>query len=358
MPPRSRHSKRGSIRSSRRTTSATGCSVSPTIRIPNRLALRQGRTPNSSPDCSAPGAMTPRSKSSRSCSPLHKLRRLEMTAPTHFTASLSEPVLARSDHSEGALLPYNAYSPDGDVTGELVYVNLGMQKDYADLERRGIDVRGKIVLVRYGGGWRGLKPKFAAEHGAIGCIVFSDSRPFGWLFPGRRLSHRRLASRAGSAARLDARHHGLRRRSAHPRWSAPPPTPCACRARRRSRFRASPVLPISYADALPLLKALAGPVAPDEWRGGLPRHLSPRPGTGAGASRNRVRLADGDGLRRPRPALAGSEHPEEWILRGNHPARRPGCKALPIRSRRSSRCSARRKAVGSLARQGWRPKPD
>ena len=118
--------------------------------------------------------------------PTPRLRRLELVAPTRFTASLEEPPLAQdatSDQRDEQLPSYNAYSIDGNVSGELVYVNYGVPADYEDLERRGIDVRGKIIIARYGGSWRGIKPKVAAEHGAIGCLIYSDPRD-DWRSPG------------------------------------------------------------------------------------------------------------------------------------------------------------------------------
>ena len=75
---------------------------------------------------------------------------------------------------------YNAYSGDGDVTGEVVYVNYGMPADYDRLKELGVDVKGKIVIARYGAGWRGIKPKVAYEHGAIGCLIYSDPRDDGY----------------------------------------------------------------------------------------------------------------------------------------------------------------------------------
>src|SRR5262249_44173539 len=116
--------------------------------------------------------------------PTPKLRRLEMTAPVKFTAKLTEPAIAEDATSKQAkeqLPPFNAYSIDGDVMGELVYVNYGVPKDYEELERRGVDVKGKIVIARYGGSWRGIKPKVAAEHGAIGCIIYSDPHEDGYF---------------------------------------------------------------------------------------------------------------------------------------------------------------------------------
>ncbi len=282
--------------------------------------------------------------------PTPKLLHLEMTAPTRFTATLAEPVLA-DDHSEGALPPYNAYSPDGDVTAELVYVNLGMQKDYADLERRGIDVRGKIVLARYGGGWRGMKPKFAAEHGAIGCIVFSDARPFGY-FQGD------VYPTGGWLPDQGVQRGSMLDTTVYDGDPLTPLVGATAGAVRLPREAAQsipriPVLPISYADAIPLLKALAGPVAPDEWRGGLPLtyHIGPGP------ARVHLEIASDwrmvtayDVLAR----LAGSEHPEEWILRGNHHDAWVQGASDPVSALVALLGEA--KAVGALARQGWRPK--
>ena len=114
--------------------------------------------------------------------PTLKQHALELIAPTRFTASLQEPPIegdATSSRTDG-LAPYNEYGADGDVTGELVYLNYGMPEDYRALARRGIDVKGKIVIARYGKGWRGLKPKLAQQHGAIACIIYSDPRDDGY----------------------------------------------------------------------------------------------------------------------------------------------------------------------------------
>ncbi len=111
--------------------------------------------------------------------PTPKERRLEMVAPTRFQASLTEDALAQDSTSgqrDEQLPTYNAYSIDGDVTGELVYVNYGVPADYEELAKRGVDVKGKIVIARYGGSWRGIKPKVAAEHGADGCLIVRDPR--------------------------------------------------------------------------------------------------------------------------------------------------------------------------------------
>ena len=108
---------------------------------------------------------------------------LETTGANPFRATLQEPAAAgdaTSARTAGALPAYVAYQGDGDVTAPLVYVNYGMQDDYLALQRLGIDVRGKIAIARYGHGWRGLKPKLAQDHGAIGCLIYSDPADDGY----------------------------------------------------------------------------------------------------------------------------------------------------------------------------------
>ena len=154
-----------------------------------------------------------------------------------------------------------------------------MPDDYEELARRGIDVKGKIVIARYGGGWRGIKPKLADEHGAIGCLIYSDPRDDGY-FAGRRLSEGRRSAPAQGVQRgsvpdmpvYSGRSADAGRRRDRGRQAAD------ARARRR-RSPKIPVLPISYGDAQPLLAALGGPVAPADWRGALPitYHLGPGP---------------------------------------------------------------------------------
>src|SRR5208282_2946217 len=109
--------------------------------------------------------------------PTPKVRVLEMLAPTKFTAKLEEPGLAvdpTSNQKSEQLPTYNAYSIDGDVTGPLVFVNYGLPEDYEKLDRLGISVKGAIVIAKYYHSWRGVKPKVAAEHGAIGCLIYSE----------------------------------------------------------------------------------------------------------------------------------------------------------------------------------------
>jgi N-acetylated-alpha-linked acidic dipeptidase len=286
--------------------------------------------------------------------PTPKLRRLEMVAPRPFTASLAEPPIpedATSSQTAEQLPVYNVYSIDGDVTGDLVYVNYGVPKDYDELERRGIDVKGRIVIARYGGSWRGIKPKVAAEHGAIGCIIYSDPREDGYfqgdVYPrgGYRSEH---GAQRGSVADM-------------PLYSGDPLTPgvgATPGAKRLDLKEAKtltriPVLPISYGDAEPLLRALAGPMAPEPWRGALPfpYHLGPGPA--------RVHLALAfdwqlvpayDVIAR----LRGAELPDEWILRGNHHDAWVNGAADPLSGQVAELAEAH--AVSELVKGGWRPK--
>jgi N-acetylated-alpha-linked acidic dipeptidase len=286
--------------------------------------------------------------------PTPKLRRLEMIAPTRFTAGLVEPPIPedRTSGQTAEQLPiYNAYSADGDVTAELVYANFGSPQDYEDLERRGIDVKGKIVILRYGSGFRGVKPQHAAERGAVGCILFSDPGAYGFFqgdaYPVGGWATEQTAQRGGIA---DVR-----------RYSGDPLTPFVGAVESAERLPRSeaktlspiPVLPISAADALPLLKALGGPVAPEGWRGRIPvtYHMGPGP------ARVHLQLAFDwklvsayDVIAR----LAGSERPEQWILRGNHHDAWVNGASDPVSAMVAVLAEA--KAVGELARQGWRPK--
>jgi N-acetylated-alpha-linked acidic dipeptidase len=202
--------------------------------------------------------------------PTPKERVVELLEPTKFTAKLQEPVLSvdpTSNQTTEQLPTYNAYSVDGDVTGPLVYVNYGNREDYEQLDRLGISVKGAIVIARYGGGWRGIKPKVAGEHGAIGCIIYSDPKGDGYYngddYPNGGWRPK-FGVQRGSVMDTD-----------YPGDPLTPGIGATADAKRLSIKEAKtitkiPVLPISYADATPLLSALKGPIAPEHWRGGLP----------------------------------------------------------------------------------------
>ena len=286
--------------------------------------------------------------------PSPKSRLVEMTSPEKFTLKLNEPALkedATSGQQDEQLPTYNAYSVDGDVTGPLVYVNYGVPADYEELEKRGVDVKGKIVIARYGGSWRGIKPKVAAEHGAIGCIIYSDPKNDGFyqgdVYP------------KGAWRSED----GVQRGSVMdmPLYPGDPLTPgigATSTARRLNIKDAKtltkiPVLPISYGDALPLLTNLDGMVVPDAWRGALPvtYHF------GGGAPTVHMKLAfnwDTKTIYDVIAKMRGAELPDEWIIRGNHHDGWVNGAADPLSGQVAMLEEAR--AVAELAKTGWKPK--
>ena len=286
--------------------------------------------------------------------PTPKLRLLEMVAPTKFTAKLEEPAVAvdpTSNQKDEQLPTYNAYSPDGDVTAPLVYVNYGLIADYEELARHGVSVKGAIVIARYGESWRGIKPKIAAEHGAIGCIIYSDPADDGYRlqvpFPKGPMRPPEGAQR-GSV--LDA-----------PLYPGDPLTPGVGATKEAKRLKLEdaqsiakvPVLPISYADAEPLLTALEGPVAPANWRGALP--ITYR--LGPGPAKVHLKLAFNWDLKPVYDVIAtirGSEEPDLWVLRGNHHDAWVNGADDPVSGQVVLLEEAR--ALGELAKQGWKPK--
>jgi N-acetylated-alpha-linked acidic dipeptidase len=286
--------------------------------------------------------------------PTPKERLLEMVSPTRFVAKLEEPAIAvdpTSGQRAEQLPTYNAYSTDGDVTAPLVYVNYGRPVDYERLDRLGISVKGAIVIARYGASWRGIKPKVAAEHGAVGCLIYSDPRDDGYfdgqIFPEGPMRPRDGVQR-GSVMDM-------------PVYPGDPLTPgvgATTEAKRLAVKDAAtitkiPVLPISYGDAQPLLTALKGPMAPSEWRGGLPipYHVGPGPAT------VHLKLAfnwDIKPLYDVVARLRGSTYPDEWIVRGNHHDAWVNGAGDPVSGMSAELEEAR--ALGELRRQGWRPK--
>jgi N-acetylated-alpha-linked acidic dipeptidase len=286
--------------------------------------------------------------------PTPKTRLLEMVAPQRVKAALAEPALkedATSGQTAEQLPVYNAYSVDGEETGELVYVNYGVPQDYEELERRGIDVKGKVVIARYGGSWRGIKPKVAAERGAVACLIYSDPRDDGYyrgdVYP-KGAWRSEYGAQRGSVADM-------------PLYPGDPLTPgigATADAKRLAREDAPtltkiPVLPISYADALPLLRSLGGPMAPEAWRGALPipYHLGPGP------ARVRLKLEFDWKLVPAYDVIArlpGAERPDQWILRGNHHDAWVNGADDPVSGLVAMLEEAR--VIGELARSGWRPK--
>ena len=284
--------------------------------------------------------------------PTPKTRLLEMTSPTSYKAILKEPALKEDGTSgqTGQLPTYNAFSADGDVTGELVFVNYGLPQDYEVLDRMGIDVKGKIVIAKYGHSWRGTKPKVAQEHGAIGCLIYSDPMDDGYfagdVYPKGPFKNE----------------YGVQRGSVmdmviYPGDPLTPGTGATEDAKRLERLQAPnllkiPVLPISYHDAKPLLEALDGPNAPNNWQGGLPfaYHIGP------GKTKVHLKVAFNWDIVPCYDVIAkirGSKFPDEWVIRGNHHDAWVNGAGDPVSGLSSMLEEA--KSIGSLLKSGWKP---
>jgi N-acetylated-alpha-linked acidic dipeptidase len=281
-------------------------------------------------------------------------RLVELLEPTKFTAALQEPAVAvdpTSNQQAEQLPTYNAYSIDGDVTAPLVYVNYGIPADYEKLDRLGVSVKGAIVIARYGASWRGIKPKVAAEHGAVGCLIYSDPRDDGYfmgdVFPQGGLRNKNGVQR-GSVMDM-------------PTYPGDPLTPGVSAVHDAKRLQVKdaptltkiPVLPISYGDAQPLLAALKGPVAPEDWRGALPITYH----VGVGPAKVHLRVKSNWDIKTLYDVIVkipGSTYPDEWIVRGNHHdawvngAEDPVSGAVPLLEEA--------RALSELLKQGWKPK--
>ncbi|MEO6636917.1 MAG: transferrin receptor-like dimerization domain-containing protein [Ginsengibacter sp.] len=284
--------------------------------------------------------------------PTPKTRILEMTSPTSYKALLKEPAV-KEDATSGQqdqLPTYNAWSADGDVTAELVFVNYGLPQDYEVLDKMGINVKGKIVIAKYGHSWRGIKPKVAQEHGAIGCIIYSDPMDDGYF--------------AGDVYPKGAfkNEYGVQRGSImdmviYPGDPLTPGIGATENAKRLDRLKAPnllkiPVLPISYHDATPLLEALDGPAAPSDWHGGLPfaYHIGP------GKTKVHLKVAFNwdivpcyDVIAK----IAGAKYPDQWIIRGNHQDAWVNGANDPVSGQAALLEEA--KSISKLLSTGWKP---
>ena len=285
--------------------------------------------------------------------PTPKERHLELLEPTQYVAKLQELPLTvdpTSQQTSEQLPTYNAYSKDGDVTAPLVYVNYGVREDYETLDRLGISVKGAIVIARYGKAWRGIKPKVAAEHGAIGCIIYSDPRDDGY-FEGQYFP-------TGPYRPSDGVQRGSVMDTEYPGDPLTPGVGATQAAKRlpiteAKTISAIPVLPISYGDAEPLLAALNGPVAPETWRGALPitYHVGPGP-----AKVHLVMKSNWD-IKTIYDVIAkipGSETPDQWVIRGNHHDAWVNGADDPVSGLVVELEEAR--VLSELMKQGWKPK--
>jgi N-acetylated-alpha-linked acidic dipeptidase len=285
--------------------------------------------------------------------PTPKIRVLEITAPVKLRLKLEEPAIPGDPNSKdaGMIPPYNAYSGDGDVTAPLVYANYGLPSDYDFLAEHGIDVKGKIVIVRYGGSFRGTKAKVAHERGAAGCIIYSDPRDDGYfegdVYPNGPY---RPAQGVQRGSILDL-----------PLYPGDPLSPGWASEAGSKRLPLSeaqtimklPVLPISYGDAQTLLANLTGPVAPESWRGALPitYHLGP------GSVTVHMNVVMDNSTRPLYDVIAripGSEFPDQWVLDGNHHDAWVHGASDPLSGAASLMETAR--TLAGMVRNGWKPR--
>jgi N-acetylated-alpha-linked acidic dipeptidase len=285
--------------------------------------------------------------------PWPKQRRIDIVAPDQLRLEVEEEKIRGDQWADkpGILPAYNAYSPSGDVTGEIVYVNFGIPADYETLDKLGISVKGRIVLARYGGSWRGIKPKVAAEHGAIACIIYSDPHEDGYfqgdVYPDGPYRGWGMIQR-GSVMDM-------------PRYPGDPSTPDRPSKPGVERipmdkietFAPIPVQPMSYRDGVELLKRLKGPVAPPEWRGALP--ITYR--IGPGPARVHMNLQMDYGQRRLINVvgkITGSVAPDEWVIVGSHRDAWTFGASDSVSGHVSMMAVAR--AMSAMMKTGWKPR--
>ena len=285
--------------------------------------------------------------------PYPTARSLEMVAPLRFRAGLSEPAIhGDPDTADAGQLPtFNAYSASGDVTAPLVYANFGTRGDYEALRAQGVEVKGKIVIARYGRIWRGAKVELAAENGAVGCLLYSDPHEDGFfqndVYPKGPMRPRDGVQR-GSVLDMQI----------YPGDPLTPGTPSLDDEKRLDRADAVtlpkiPVMPLSYADAKPLMEQVGGPVAPETWRGAMPvtYHLGPGPAI--------VHLKlDFDWTDKPAfdilATIPGSASPQQWIVFGNHHDAWANGASDPASGVSALLETAR--VLSELRKQGWQPR--
>jgi N-acetylated-alpha-linked acidic dipeptidase len=282
---------------------------------------------------------------------------INVTAPA--TVHMHGPTRERVDRDPyqddwRVVMPFNGYSPSGDVEAELVYANYGRPEDFKRLEEMNVDFRGKIVVVRYGANYRGVKSYVAQEHGAAGVIIYSDPMDDGYF---RGDKYPRGPFRPDS---------GVQRGSVSYTFKYPgdPSTPGVAstltlpeskriNAQQAPTLPKIPTTPISYTDARPLLENLGGPESPRDWQGALPftYHVGPGP------VRVKMHLKMEIGYRSIWDVIGiarGSQLPDEWVIAGNHRDAWVYGAADP-----NSGTAAMLETVhgiGDLLKSGWRPK--
>ena len=283
--------------------------------------------------------------------------RVDMTAPAGI--EMHGPTRERVDgdpyqDDPRVVMPFNGMSPSGDAEAEVVYANYGTPEDFEKLEKLKIDVRGKIVLVRYGQNFRGVKVFVAQEHGAAGVIIYSDPADDGW---------RRGDKYPEGPWRPDT---AVQRGSVGYMFEFPgdPTTPGVASVmslpesqrispQQSAQMPKIPVTPLSYHDVWPILQHLGGPDTPREWQGALPftYHVGPGP------AKLKMHLKQDYQFRTLWDVIGrvrGSDLPDEWVVAGNHrDAWVYG--AVDPNSGTAAMLEAVH-GVGDLLKSGWKPK--
>jgi N-acetylated-alpha-linked acidic dipeptidase len=277
--------------------------------------------------------------------------KLELIAPKHRTlASPEQPFEEDKDtYDKRAVAGFNAYSPSGDVSAPVVYANYGMVEDYHVLDSLGVTVEGKIVLTRYGHGYRGIKAKLAEEHKAAGLIIYSDPEDDGYVAgdPFPRGPWRPMTGiQRGSIVFTEI----------HPGDPLTPGMASTADAKRLESADPSslphiPTMPINARDAALILTALGGQRVPHGWQGGLPftYHI------GAGETKAHMKLAM-DFEQRPLYDVISKLHgssDDQWVVLGNHHDAWVFGAADPNSGTTAMLEMAR--ALGELVRRGWKP---
>ncbi len=280
--------------------------------------------------------------------------RVEMIAPTRSVASLREDTYLQDPHTaKDAGITYLGMSASGDVTGELVYASSGNPSDYDWLEAQGIDLKGKIALVRYSVpySYRGFKALTAERRGLKALLIYSDPAQDGFVkgrtFPDGPWGPESHIQRG--ALSYDFMFAG------DPLTPGVPSIPGVPRIRESESVQIPRIIavPLSYRDAEPLLRALGGPEAPAEWQGALPFKYR----VGAGPAQVRVKV-DMDGATRPiwvvEGRIRGAEEPEKYVVLGNHRDAWVFGAVDPSSGTATQLELAR--VLGGLAREGKRPR--
>ncbi len=285
--------------------------------------------------------------------PQPKKIEIELVEPDSVKLNLRENnwIGDKDSYDSRAVTPFNGYSPSGDVTAQVVYANRGLPGDYERLAELGVEVKNKIVIVRYGGSFRGVKAQVAESHGAAGLIIYSDPADDGYM---KGDVYPRGPMRPAEAIQRGSLLYIFK-------YAGDPLTPGVAAKGKVKRLPTAqagnvphiPTTPISYGEARKILTALAGPEVPDGWQGGLPFRYH----VGPGPAKIRLNLDFEYKIRPIYDVIAridGSEEPDKWVIVGNHhDAWVYG--AVDPNSGTSALLEAGR-SIGELLKTGWRPK--